>query len=106
MVFTRSVFLLNDLGTSYSTLCAPTIIYMMRQNEFAQKPGMEIALTVLEKIGPDSVTYALPTLIDLASREGTSEVGKKAWRFIQSFSEEALEPYKFLLETIAEKPEQ
>lgn len=98
--------LLNDLGTSYSTLCAPAIIYMMRQNEFAQKVEIETGLTVLKKIGPDSVTYALPTLIDLVSREGTSEVGKQTWRLIQSFSEEALEPYKFLLESIAEKPEQ
>ncbi len=62
-------------------------------------------LDVLEKIGPESVTYALPTLIDLASREGTSEVGKQTWRLIQSFSKEALEPYKFLLDSIAEKPE-
>ncbi|HVB21442.1 MAG TPA: hypothetical protein VNG51_05800 [Ktedonobacteraceae bacterium] len=98
--------LLNDLGPSYSTLCAPTIIYMMRQNEFAQKVEIATGLTVLEKIGPDSVTYTLPTLIDLASREGTSEVGKQVWRLIQSFGKEALEPYKFLLETIAEKPEQ
>ncbi|MHB8595884.1 MAG: hypothetical protein ACYDER_03635 [Ktedonobacteraceae bacterium] len=98
--------LLNDLGTSNSTLCAPTILYMMRQNEFAQKVEIETGLTVLKKIGPDSVAYALPTLIDLVSREGTSDVGRQAQRLIQSFGKEALEPYKFLLESIAEKPKQ
>ncbi len=99
-------FLLIALGKPYSTLCGPTITYIVGRSDSAQKPGMKIALTVLEKIGPDSVTYALPTLIDLVSREGTSEVGKQAQRLILSFGKEALEPYKFLLASIAEEPEQ
>lgn len=100
--------MLLTVDRAYAVACGPTLVYILGRSDLPPDKDLDkgYLLDVLEKIGSASVTYALPTLIDLVSREGTSEVGKQVRRFIQSFSEEALEPYKFLLETIAEKPEQ
>jgi DNA-directed RNA polymerase subunit F len=95
--------MLTFVDRAYAVACGPTLVYILGRSDLPLDKGF--LLDVLEKIGAENVTYALPTLFDLASREGTSEVGKQTWRLIQSFSEETLEPYKFLLESIAEKPE-
>lgn len=99
--------MLTTLDRAYAVACGPTLVYILGRSDLPPDRDLDkgFLLDVLEKIGPDNVIYALPTLIDLASREGTSDVGKQARRLIQSFSEEALEPYKFLLDAIAEKPE-
>ncbi len=100
-----SMLLTVDL--TYAVVCGPTLVYILGRSDLPPDKDLDkgYLLDVLKKIGPDGMAYALPTLIDLASREGTSEVGKQARRLIQSFSKEALEPYKFLLDAIAEKPE-
>lgn len=91
----------------YAVACGPTLVYILGWSDLPPDKELDksFLLDVLEKIGPDCAIYALPTLIDLVSREGTNVVGKQAQRLIQSFSKEALEPYKFLLASIAEKPE-
>jgi hypothetical protein len=100
--------MLLTVDHTYAVACGPTLVYILGRSDLPPDKDLDkgYLLDVLKKIGPDGMAYALPTLIDLLSREGTSEVGKQTWRLIQSFSEEALEPYKFLLESIAEKPEQ
>lgn len=100
--------MLTFVDRTYAVACGPTLVYILGRSDLPPDEDLDksFLLNVLEKIGPDSLAYALPTLIDLASREGTSDVGKQTWQLIQSFSEEALEPYKFLLESIVEKPEQ
>jgi len=99
--------MLTFVDRAYAVACGPTLVYILGRSDLPPDKDLDkgFFLDVQKKIGPDGVTYALPTLIDLASREGTSELGMKTWRFIQSFSEEALEPYKLLLDAIAEKPE-
>ncbi|HVB23377.1 MAG TPA: HEAT repeat domain-containing protein [Ktedonobacteraceae bacterium] len=99
--------MLTFVDRAYAVACGPTLVYILGRSDLPPDKDLDkgFLLDVLKKIGPDGVTYALPTLIDLASREGTSDVGKQAQRLIQSFSEETLEPYKLLLDAIAEKPE-
>lgn len=100
--------MLTFVDRAYAVACGPTLVYILGRSDLPPDEDLDkgFLLDVLEKIGPESVTYALPTLIDLVSREGTSDVGKQARRFIETFSKEALEPYKFLLDAITEKPEQ
>ncbi|HVB21444.1 MAG TPA: HEAT repeat domain-containing protein [Ktedonobacteraceae bacterium] len=100
--------MLTIVDRAYAVACGPTLVYILGRSDLPPDEDLDkgFLLDVLEKIGPESVTYALPTLIDLVSREGTSEVGKQAQRLILSFGKEALEPYKFLLASIAEEPEQ
>ena len=94
--------MLTTIERAYAVACGPTLVYIPRRSDLPPDEDLDkgFLLDVLKKIGPDSLAYALPTLIDLASREGTSDVGKQARRFIQSFSEEALEPYKLLLDQL------
>lgn len=100
--------MLTFVDRAYAVACGPTLVYILGRSDLPPDEDLDkgFLLDVLKKIGVDSLAYALPTLIDLVSREGTSDVGKQTWQLIQSFSKEALEPYKFLLETIVDKPEQ
>ncbi len=100
--------MLLTVDRAYAVACGPTLVYILGRSDLPPDEDLDkgFLLDALEKIGADSLAYALPTLIDLVSKEGVSEVGKQAQRLIQSFSKEALELYKFLLDSIAEKPEQ
>ena len=54
-------------------------------------------LDTLEKIGPASGNYALPSLLEVAVRERGSMLGKRVWKFIQSFDQGVLAPYHLVL---------
>lgn len=89
--------MLVDVERDFAALCGPTIASLLvRQISIGElDPGY--LLDVLEKIGSDCATYALPALIQLVKTEGTSEIGQQARTLITSFEQEALAPYKYLL---------
>src|SRR5258707_8273824 len=57
----------------------------------------DLVLDTLEKIGPASGNYALPGLLEVAERERGSMLGKRVWKFIQSFDQGVLAPYQLVL---------
>ena len=77
--------LLTITPREYAVQCGPAITYLLGQETVLADLDPWYLLTVLEKIGPDCETYALPTLIDLVRREGTSEPGKQARALIGTF---------------------
>ncbi len=93
--------MLCKVDRQFAVQCGPVATYLLSRFELPQKPGLAL-LSVLEKIGANDIEYALPTLIDLVQKEGTSEVGMQARRFLASFDEKSLEPYQLLLASLEE----
>lgn len=91
--------MLQSIERDFAIQCGPTVSYLLGQAVIDQElmPWSWYLLLVLEKLGPECATYALPVLIDFVKREGASEEGKEALDLIASFDKEALEPYKWVL---------
>src|SRR5260370_10090025 len=79
--------------------CGPVIAYLLSQESLAGDSDLErlYPLDVLKKIGEECAVYALPALISLLEREGTSELGKEAQELITSFNPPFLAPYQLVL---------
>lgn len=97
--------MLRAVEVEYAIRCGPVITYLLGQGIPPSELDPWYLLIVLEKIGPECAEYALPTLIDIVSREGASEIGQQAWNLIASFDEQVREPYKLLLAAL-QKTEQ
>ena len=84
----------------YALKCGPTLAYLLAQEDLVHKRALDFGylLDVFAKIGTDGASYALPALITLVERERTSDIGRQAQELIALFSEEALAPYKGLLQ--------
>ncbi len=100
--------LLNPrLGQEYVAPCGPLVVYRFSQfPPSEQKVVGKLFLRVLEKIGPECAIYALPTLLDLVRKEGTSDVAQRARRLIASFDEQVLAPYRVLIDSLGTSPEE
>ncbi len=79
--------------------CGPVIAYLLSQESLASDSDLErlYPLDVLKKIGEECAVYALPALISLVEREGTSDLGQEARELIASFNPALLEPYQLVL---------
>ncbi|MBA2284877.1 MAG: hypothetical protein H0W02_05300 [Ktedonobacteraceae bacterium] len=85
-------------GPEYSVPCGPAITFLFSQlPQRSQELWGHVLLRFLEKIGPDCASYALPTLLDLVRKDGTSDVAQRAHRLIASFDEQVLAPYAQVL---------
>ncbi len=90
-------WMLQKIDRTYALACGPTMVYLLSQENLYRKLDVTLLLDVLEKIGPECAEYALPALINLVHQEGANAVHTQARHLIDSFSEEAREPYKYLL---------
>ncbi len=91
---------LKRVERAYAVPCGPAIAYLLSQDDLAdayEHLDPEYLLDVLEKIGPECATYALPALLYLVSKEGSGRLGQQARNMIASFEETTLELYKLLL---------
>jgi hypothetical protein len=95
--------MLATVDREFALPCGPLLSYILGQDNL---PPTDLdkgyLLDVLEKIGLECAQYALPTLIALIQKEGSSEVGRQARRLMASFDKEALEPYQLLLASLEE----
>lgn len=92
--------LLTITPREYAVQCGPVITYLLDQETILADIDPWYLLTVLEKIGADCGTYALPTLIDIVRREGTSELGKQAQALITVYDSNQVKPYQRLLASL------
>lgn len=94
--------MLSQVNREFAVMCGPTIVYLLSQPNSLSSQDLDqgFLLDVLEKIGPPSINYAIPVLIDIAKKEGTSRIGRQASALITSFSKQDLNPYSLLLPTI------
>ena len=90
----------TDVNRDYASGCGPTIAFLLAQENLALEIDLDSSylLDALKKIGEESAMYALPSLISLVQREGTSELGKETQALIASFDATSLKPYKYLLD--------
>ncbi len=99
---------------AYVQACGPLVSLLLNRAPFEPPPSVKIIggvtfkspspvnvlLRVLETIGPACATYALPTLLDLIQREGTSELAQRARRLLVSFDAGVLAPYRLLMDSL------
>ncbi len=91
---------------TYLLRCGPVITSILNIEDIPPEYlDKEFMLDALEAIGPECAVYALPTLIQFAQKEGTSEQGMKARRLISSFSQEDRAPYALVLASLEETTE-
>jgi hypothetical protein len=95
------------VGREYAIQCGPVITHILGRADLPSPLDLDrgYLLDVLEKIGPESAVYALPTLIDFSHKEAKSEEGMRARRLIRSFSEEDRAPYALVLASLEETTE-
>jgi len=91
---------LSYVDQEFADLCGPVIIFLLGRHDLPASLDVSLLLDVLEIIDSARIAYAIPVLIDLAKREGTSQIGKQARTLLASFNRQALDPYKLLLLTI------
>ena len=91
--------MLFEVDRAYAVQCGPTIARILGRDDLPPSRDLDLSflLDVLEKVGPDCAEYALPSLLHLLQKEGTSDIAKQASRLITSFDKEMLEPYALLL---------
>ncbi|MDQ2903872.1 MAG: hypothetical protein M3Y81_09995 [Chloroflexota bacterium] len=95
------LLLSRRFGRAYMLPCGPLLTYTF--DHLPQKKQLRATkqlLSVLEAIGPDSAIYALPSLLDLVRKEGTSDVAQRARRLVASFDAAALAPYQLLMDSL------
>lgn len=91
--------MLCTVDREFAMPCGPVIAHILGKDDLPPPHDLDkgFLLDVLEKIGAECAEYALPALLDLLSKEGTSDIGQQTWRLVVSFDKEALEPYQYLL---------
>lgn len=92
--------MLSYVDQEFAEMCGPVITYLLGQNDLPDNLDLSLLLDVLEKIDSTRIEDAIPVLINLAKKEGMSQIGKQARTLIASFSRQALDPYRLLLPTI------
>ncbi len=95
----------KEVSRDYIVDLGPYLTYLLGQRErlnFAEITPDE-AIWILEKIGSECASYALPALLNLVRNEGTNEIGERAWRLIMSFKREQLAPYTLLLQELGKQ---
>lgn len=92
--------LLLRMQREYAKRCGPTIVYLISHTNFSPRLGIQFLLRVLEKIGPECASYALPMLVQLLSKKRIRDMREQAQRLINSFDREVLEPYKYVMESL------
>jgi hypothetical protein len=94
--------MLSEVDGAYASRCGSLLAYLLSQDDFPAPNDLDksFLLDVLEKIGPSCAIYALPPLLHLIQKEGASDLGVQARKLMISFDKEALEPYRYVLETL------
>jgi hypothetical protein len=88
---------------TYLLRCGPVISSILNIGDIPPEYlDKEFMLDALEAIGPECAVYALPTLIQFAQKEGTSEQGMQARHLMSSFSQEDQAPYVLVLASLEE----
>lgn len=91
---------LSYIDQEFANLCGPAIIFLLSQHDLPTGLDVSLLLDVLETMNSARIEYAIPMLINLAKREGMSQIGKQARTLIAAFNRQALDPYRLLLPTI------
>jgi hypothetical protein len=89
--------MLRSTEKTFATQCGAAIAFLLSQKIPEGELDPWYLLIVLEKIGPECATYALPALLQFVRNKGMSELGKQARELIASFDQGELEPYKYVL---------
>lgn len=93
---------MNTVEQEYAKQCGPALVSLASRYDLfsPEEFGREYALDVLEKIGPECATYALPMLIHLIRTEGDSNTCQQARHLIATFDQRIKEPYKLILASL------
>lgn len=96
------LLILLRFNRAYVLPCGPMVSLLVSRAAFEPTPPIAVSLLlqVLETIGPECANYALPALLDLIQREGTSELAQRARRLLASFDAAALDPYRLLMDSL------
>lgn len=86
-------YALRQLGTEYALPCAPVIAYLLSDPKLRAIVYVPALLEVIEAIGPQNATFALPAVLDIVEQHGASEVRACARRLVESFAEHTLAVY-------------
>ena len=92
----------------FARRCGPTVAYLLAR--MIADPGLagerSFMLAAFQKLGTECAVYALPALVGMVQQWGIEdEDAREALELIQSFPQEVLEPYRYLLDFL-QKPEQ
>ncbi len=100
-------FMLCQVERIFALQCGPALAHLLGRNDLPPDRDLDrgFLLDVLEKIGPDCAEYALPVLIDFISKEGNTTNGMQALRLVQSFDQEILERYQYVLAPLLKRME-
>lgn len=100
-------FMLCQVERTFALQCGPALAHLLSREDlpFDRDLDRGFLLDVLEKIGPDCAEYALPVLIDFISKEGNTTNGMQALRLVQSFDQQILERYQYVLAPLLKRVE-
>lgn len=87
-------FLLDKrVGNAFVRPCGPSVVLYLNKLHDREMKSADRLIRVLEKIGVECASYALPTLLDLLSRCKTEKLAQQIRNLIATFPGDAVEPY-------------
>lgn len=99
--------MLSQVERTFALQCGPALAHLLGRDDLPPDRDLDrsFLLDVLEKIGPDCAEYAMPVLVDFIGKEGNSSSGMQALRLVQSFDQQILERYQYVLAPLLKKME-